>query len=230
MNAHGNNVSPFSFSDNLDPLEWQALENIAHVHDINKGDYIFRANELNNSIYILLEGRVKITRLSKHGRELIQWFCIPGEIFGLAQENNGQRGLYAYALSQVKLLSIQTHHFNQYLLRMPRVSVLIVQQLVSRLRIVGDLLLNITSEDAHVRFVTLLKRLSEKHGRNKEEGIYIDIYLTHQEMADMIGVCRQTISSMISKLKRRGIISSDRKGLYIKSPNMLEEYGKRANV
>lgn len=223
-------LSPFSFLDRLHPSEWRELQKIAHPHRIKKDGTIFRANELSSSLYILLEGRVKITRLSKQGRELIQWFCLPGEIFGLARDSQGQRGLYAYALNDVKLLCIQSDKFDEFLLQTPRIALLIVKQLATRLRTLGDMLLNMTSEEAHVRFINLLKRLCDIQGlcetktRQNDSGINVDIYLTHQEMADMIGVCRQTVSSMVGQLKNHGILESNRKGLTIKSPQMLEAF------
>ncbi len=214
----------FSFLNKLQVIEWQELQAIAHTNQYKKNSYIFRANELSNALYVLLEGRVKITRLSQHGRELIQWFCLPGEIFGLSEDNfSHRRGLYAQAITGAKLLCIQKSDFEQFILERPRVSLLIIKQLASRLRTLGDTLLNITSDDAHIRFIKLLQRLCDFYGRKSEQGVYVDIYLTHQEMADMIGVCRQTVSSMIGQLKRSGIMTTNRTGIYIQSPQKLHQ-------
>ena len=60
--------------------------------------------------------------------------------------------------------------------------------------------------------------MKEFYGRDTNNGIYIDIYLTHQEMADMIGTCRQTVSSMVGHLKKRGIIDTSRNRICIQSP------------
>lgn len=225
MTMHqGGMFTPFSFLNKLQKIEWQELQAIAHTNQYKKNTYIFRANELNNALYVLLEGRVKITRLSEHGRELIQWFCLPGEIFGLSEDNfSQQRGLYAQAITDSKLLCIQKADFEQFIQTHPRVSLLIIKQLASRLRTLGDTLLNITSDDAHARFIKLLKRLCEFYGKKNGSGVYVDIYLTHQQMADMIGVCRQTVSSMIGQLKRRGIIKTDRNGILIQLPQELHE-------
>lgn len=214
--------TPFSFLHKLQDKEWQALQRIAHPNFYKKNSYIFRAGELNDSLYVLLDGRIKITRLSQHGRELIQWFCLPGEIFGLSEDIHSQhRGLYAQALTNTKILCIQKTDFEEYLLTQPRVSLLIIKQLASRLRTLGDMLLNITSDEAQVRFNKLLQRLSKFYGRECKDGIYVDIYLTHQEMADMIGVCRQTVSSMIGQMKQQGILTINRKGILIMSPDAL---------
>lgn len=216
--------TPLSFLSKLNKDEWQALQKIAHSNSYKKRTYVFRAEEFNDSLYILLEGRIKIMRLSQQGRELIQWFCLPGEIFGLSVESHShQRGLYAQAITDSTILSVQKNDIEKYILEHPRVALLIVTQLASRLRTLGDMLLNITSDGAHVRFIKLLQRLSEFYGRNTNNEVYIDIYLTHQEMADMIGVCRQTVSSMIGQLKKNGVIATTREGICIQSPVELQQ-------
>ncbi|MDH5409518.1 MAG: Crp/Fnr family transcriptional regulator [Gammaproteobacteria bacterium] len=220
--------TPFSFINKLEPAEWHALQGIGHRDIYKKGSYIFRANELNDSLYVLLDGRIKITRLSQHGRELIQWFCLPGEIFGLSVDDNSrQRGLYATAISDAKLLCIPKCDFDQYILQHPRIALLIIKQLASRLRTLGDTLLNITSDGAHIRFIKLLQRLSKFYGREHGGEVYIDLYLTHQEMADMIGVCRQTVSSMIGRMKKHGIIASTRDGICIQSPVEFQQLSEQ---
>ena len=103
----------------------------------------------------------------------------------------------------------------------PRISLIIVEQLASRLRTLGDMLLNMTSEDAHTRLLSLFQRLAQFCGKDSQHGIYVDMYLSHQELADMIGVCRQTVTSMISRLKQQGIIDTNRHGIYIKSLSLL---------
>lgn len=223
--------APFSFLNKLQLPERQNLNEIGHSNTFKKNTYIFRADDLNDSLYILLDGRIKITRLSQHGRELIQWFCLPGEIFGLSEDNQShQRGLYAQAITDTKLLCIQKSDFDQFLLQNPSTALFIIKQLASRLRSVGDMLSNVTSDGAHVRFIKLLQRLSEFYGRNKNNEVYIDIYLTHQEMADMIGVCRQTVSSMVGVLKKQGIINMTRAGICIQSPLELQRMSKQTDI
>lgn len=213
---------PFSFMNKLTPNEQNRLVSISHKQSFSKGNYIFQANHNNDSIYILLEGRVKIIRLSHEGRELIQWFCMTGEIFGLSEDNHSSyRGLYAQALSNSQLLVIAKQEFNQYLLSHPHLALLIVKQLASRLRTLGDMLLNMSSDDAPARFQKLLQRLCNCYGRQVANGIHIDVHLTHQQMADMIGVCRQTVSSILGKLKSEGVLTANRSGILIHSPQTL---------
>ena len=215
---------PPSFMGKLSPGEQAGLHSIAREHRYAKGNYIFQANQPNDTVYILLNGRVKIIRLATGGKELIQWFCMPGEIFGLSEDDETPyRGLYAQTLSKSDLLRIPKQDFDQLLLDHPRLALVIVKQLASRLRTLGNILLYLTSDDAQSRFVKLIRRLSACYGRHEGKAVYIDVHLTHQEMADMIGVCRQTVSSMLGEYKRAGILTSDRKGIHIQKPDSLDQ-------
>lgn len=195
---------------------WQSLETIAARVNIKQRDYIFQANFSNNTVYLLLEGRVKLSRLSDQGQECIQWFCFPGELFGFSEYTyNHDSGLYAQALTPVVLLQLSRQDFEQLVKAAPELGLIAIEQLSRRVRTLGDMLLHIASGNAQDRLINLLQRLSEIYGRPAEQKVNIDIHLTHQEIADMIGVCRQTVSTLMASMKKNGLISSNRQGIVI---------------
>ncbi|WP_455221068.1 Crp/Fnr family transcriptional regulator [Kaarinaea lacus] len=212
----------FGFLQKLSQEEQRLLESIGSCLSFKKKDYIFQANRTNNTIYILTEGRVKLSRLSSLGQECIQWFCFPGEIFGLSENTyDHDSGLYAQALISSSVLAIPKPELHQLLIKRPAISLAIIDQLSSRVRTLGDMLLHVTCDDAHSRLINLLQRLADIYGDASHDEIYIDMKITHQEIADMIGVCRQTVSTMMASLKRAGIVSASRKGIAIKCPLSL---------
>lgn len=207
----------FGFLQKLSREEQQSLEAIASRLSYKKKEYVFQANLTNNTIYVLTDGRIKLSRLSALGQECIQWFCFPGEVFGLSENTyEHDSGLYAQALVPSTVWAISKLEFNQLLLKKPRVALIIIDQLSSRVRTLGDMLLHVTCDSAHNRLVNLLQRLAEIYGSPSQNEIHIDMHLTHQEIADMIGVCRQTVSSMMADLKRSGIVLANRQGICIK--------------
>jgi CRP/FNR family cyclic AMP-dependent transcriptional regulator len=207
----------FGFLQKLSREDQQSLEAIATRLSYKKKEYLFQANLTNNTIYVLTDGRVKLSRLSAQGQECIQWFCFPGEIFGLSENTyDYDSGLYAQALIPSTVWAISKQEFNQLLLKKPRIALVIVDQLSSRVRTLGDMLLHVSCDSAQQRLVSLLQRLAEIYGDSTSNEVFIDMQITHQEIADMIGVCRQTVSSLMAGLKRSGIISANRQGISIK--------------
>ncbi len=207
----------FGFLQKLSREDQQSLEAIATRLSYKKKEYLFQANLTNNTIYVLTDGRVKLSRLSAQGQECIQWFCFPGEVFGLSENTyDYDSGLYAQALVPSTVWAISKLEFNQLLLQNPRIALVIVDQLSSRVRTLGDMLLHVSCDSAQQRLVSLLQRLAEIYGDSTSNEVFIDMQITHQEIADMIGVCRQTVSSLMAGLKRSGIVSANRRGISIK--------------
>ena len=224
------NQPAFRFLQRLTPQTWRSLETIATRVIFQRREYIFQANFSNNTVYILLDGRVKLSRLSDQGQECIQWFCFPGELFGFSEYTyNQDSGLYAQALSQVSLLVISRQDFNQLMLETPELGQIVIEQLSRRVRTLGDMLLHIACGNAEDRLINLLQRLGDIYGQPDNKRIDIDIHLTHQEIADMIGVCRQTVSSLMAGMKKNGLISSSRKGIVIHNLPRLNSLIKQQN-
>jgi CRP/FNR family transcriptional regulator len=212
---------PYSFVDLLKQRELHQIIERSHESQFKKGEYIFQADNAEHSIYILLQGRIKISRISHLGNELIQWFCLPGDIFGIAGENHLSNNVYARALTECQVLKIKKTSFDQLLLSEPGISLLVIDKLSSRIHALGDMVLYMASDNANTRFIKLLQHMSDNYGKRFLDNVYIDIPITHQDLADMIGSCRQTVSGIISGLKREGILNINRKGINIYKPNQL---------
>jgi len=212
---------PYSFVNLLQSNEFRQVESISYEYQFKKGDYIFTADQSDHSVYIMLIGCAKISRISQLGNELIQWFCMPGDIFGISGENSLSNKVYAQAISDSVILKIKKVDFNQLMLDEPRVGLLVIDQLSSRIHALGDMVLYMASDNANIRFVKLMLHLSKNYGQVKNDGIYIDIPTTHQDIADMIGACRQTVSGIISEFKREGIVNINRNGMHVHKPEQL---------
>lgn len=221
--------SPFSFMNKLSAKEKNGLVALSYENIYKKGSYAFQANHLNDTIFILISGCIKIFRLAPDGKEVIQWFCMPGEIFGLTEANQSSlRELNAQALTQCKILCVPKKEFNQYLLKQPQLALLIIKQLSSRIRTLGDMLLNIAADDVMLRLTKILTRLCYLHGKLKGDSLILDIPLTQQEIADMIGASRQTVNSSLGKLQKQGYLKIENHCIHIKDSKTLNGYMRQS--
>jgi CRP/FNR family transcriptional regulator len=203
--------------------ERDALFRIGKSLRVDKDELIFRAGTPSDYVYVIINGRAKIYELSPQGKEVIMWFCFPGELFGLAEVWTGApRNVYAQACSTVELVRFDRWRFRQFLVQHPDLAMHVIDILAGRLRALGDMLLAFTSTDVTARLVKLLARLFQHYGRNRDGSICIDIPLSHQEMADMIGCCRQTVTSTLGELKRRHGLTTGRRLLCIQARTPLE--------
>ena len=169
-----------------------------------------------DTVYIVESGRVKVAQHAESGREMILWFCLPGEAFGLAASPRiGPRLVEAQACTDSTILCIPSARFQEYLRAHPRASLELVNLLLCRVYVLCDGILNLSAEHAERRLSRLLLQLRHRYGRVQGDEICLDIALTQQEIADMIGTSRQTVSELLNRMKARGEVRARGRRLYV---------------
>ncbi len=215
-------VRPYDFLRDFDSQAEQELYDIGLSVTVDKDQLIFNAGSPGEYVYILLEGRIKIYELTSDGKEVIHWFCFPGELFGLAEiVRGGRRAVAAQACSKVKVIKIRHSEFVTFMQRYPDVSLRIIDLLSCRLRELGDVITNLVADDVTARVVKLLTRLGARYGSGEGNEVRLNICLTHQEMADMIGTTRQTVTTVLSALKRKDFLRIENKIIYIQNNDWI---------
>jgi CRP/FNR family transcriptional regulator len=193
---------------------------------VDKGELVFQAGSPGHHVYFLEAGRVKVYHLSSSGKEVLLWFCLPGEIFGLAEAcHGGGRQVYAEACENSSVLGVSQRDFKAYLETHPAAALLVNDVLACRLRNLGNVIQSLVASDVNERVAQLLVRLAASHGRKAPDGgIHLDIRLTHQDMANMIGTTRQSVTSALNTLRRLGVLDfDDSHRLRIHSERLLNE-------
>jgi len=195
-----------------------------------KNDFVFQASAPKKFFYILISGRVKLFRVSSLGREVTQWFCFPGEVFGLSDiafPQTNKQSVFAQCCERSEILAIPLNQFNNFVKHSPDVAIQIIEQLTVRLKIVGDTLLNFTSDNVRTRLVKILTRLTMRFGVPYKKGVLINVNLTHKEISDMIGTCRQSVTTALGELKAEGHVQVINSHFYIDS---IENFEKLVDV
>jgi CRP/FNR family transcriptional regulator len=220
--AAGQLVAPSNFLAQLDARDYADLTALARLQHYARGEPVFRAGAPGSNVYFLKSGKVKICQLSPLGREVILWFCFPGEIFGLAEvARGGGRVVNALASEPSEVLAVSQQQFREFLSGHPQTALLSMQVLSSRLRVLGEMFVNLVADDVNTRIAKLILRLSARYGTRVGKEIYLNIPLTHQEIADMTGTSRQTVTTALSALKRQGVLSMDNHRIHIESEELL---------
>ena len=200
------------------------LLNLGNVQAFVKGELIFSAGESNHHIFLLLSGRIKIYQSSTTGKEAILWFCFAGELFGLAEAAlGGGRMVSAQACDACEVLRIPQEIFRTFLETHPRTSLVIVQVLASRLRVLGDMVISLISDDVRTRILKIVLQLSSRCGVPSTQGLCLDIAFTHQELADMIGTTRQTVTTTLGQLECEGVLATDNHKIHITGSELLAQ-------
>jgi CRP/FNR family transcriptional regulator len=228
---HSRFPAPSDFLGQLDTADRAEIEALGRRETFARGEYIFRAGEPGENVYLLRTGRVKIFQTSATGREAIMWFCLPGDIFGLAEvARGGGRPVNAVACERSDALAIRRSRFSVLVAMRPRIAAVSMQVLSSRLRALGDTFANLVADDVEQRIAKLILRLATLYGERSDRGIRLALPLTHQEIANMAGASRQTVTDVLNALKRRGLIYVRGRHIRVSDPEELWKVALRGRA
>lgn len=195
----------------LSANEWQALRATGQSQRARRGEMLFAAGGTDNHVYVVERGRIKIFQLSSKGKETLLWFCARGEIFGVSELCTGSaRQVYAQACEDSDVVCIERDRFKAFVAARPTIGLHVIDILSHRLRHLGHAVEQLATIDVRQRLQHLLADLSTRYGQRNDRGVVIDIGITHQEMADMIGTTRQSVTTILSEMKREGAIAIHR--------------------
>jgi CRP/FNR family transcriptional regulator, cyclic AMP receptor protein len=187
------------------------------------GNFLFFENEANRGIYILCSGQVKLSISSNAGRTLILKISNPGDVIGLASTLAGSPyELTAEVLQSSSISFLRREDF----LRLCKVhsdfNCAVIRQLGLQYSVACDQLRTIgLSASAPQKVARLLLNWSSQ-GRKTEEGIKINVPLTHEQIAECVGSTRETVTRTLSDFKHKHLISLKGATVLIPSLRALE--------
>ncbi|MHB1529556.1 MAG: Crp/Fnr family transcriptional regulator [Acidiferrobacteraceae bacterium] len=208
----------------MDRKDFGDLLNLGTLRHYKKGEMIFRAGDLGDNVHLLRRGRAKVYQISTLGRQVILWFCFPGEIFGLTEVATGARRLVnAQACENTDTVCVARQQFRSYIECHAKAASLVTEILACRLRVSSDTLVNLIDDHALIRVIKLILRLGTCYGTRVGDEIHLNVRMTHQEIADMVGATRQTVTMILNQLKRDGLLGITNHQIHIKKHELLRK-------
>lgn len=214
-----NKVSIFNTLSDSDVKE---IRKYLVTEDYRKKQVIFTEGDPSDWLYIVAEGKVKITRISHEGKELILEIIPPMDIFGAIAVIRGfPYPANAVAMEDTRVVKVSRSHLMAILDRFPSAMYCMVQSLGERMRGSHDTLKSIALEKVSSRIASLLLKLSEQTGKETPGGVALDLKLTKQDIAEMVGTTVETSIRTMSRFKKQGIIAERAGRIVIKDPEKL---------
>ncbi len=187
----------------LDPAELDELAALAREKRLPGGQTVFWEGDDSTSFYIVAEGKIRVSKLTSGGKEIILAFFGPGEMFGeVAVFENKPYPASAQSVEATRLLGIEKAAFLGFLLSHPAVTLKIIAILSGRLRDAQERLRDLAGERVEQRLARLLLRLVLRLGPT--------LPFTRQELSDMAGTTTETTIRVLSGWNKRGITRSVR--------------------
>jgi CRP-like cAMP-binding protein len=197
-------VSLFS---SLSDKDLNNVVSLVTKQSFQKGDIVFSEGEIFDKLYIINSGSIKIYKYTKDGKEQILYILKEGEFLGdLSLLKRATFKFYATALEFTDICIIHKDDFDTLIKTNPDISIKVLEYAHDRISSLENLVQTLTTKDVEVRLASLLLNLSTTFGTKTNKGIEITLPLTREDMANFIGVTRETISRKLSYLQSQNII------------------------
>lgn len=212
-----------SLFHNLNTEQLELIVSLVIRKHYKKGDYLLHHGEPFDVLYIVNSGRLKATHYSEDGREQILHIIDEGESFGeLSLLKKSTIPYDLIAMKECHLCTVPKKEFDALIVKHPEIMLSILSAAHDHIMSLEAHVSAVTSNDADVRLKFLIKSLSKKAVLT-HNGLQFRLDITREDMANYVGVTRETISRKISKLSKEGTIKMiDRNTLCVVDPSYLE--------
>lgn len=207
----------FNFLENMSKAEKMELSDCSVMVKVKRDDPVYLPHDLSTRIFFLKEGNVKIVSYSEDGRELIHGILKAGEIFGeLALAGEKNRENFAMVTENATICQVSVSEFERILKNNQALTLEVTKLIGFRLKRIRTRLERMWFKSAEDRIRFLLQELAEDHGQKVVLGTEIPLRLKHQEIASLAATTRQTTTTILNKLVKKGEIEFDRKRILLK--------------
>jgi len=209
----------------LDDQEYEEL-NVAHQFiEAKKGDYIYFDSHHLNKLYFVKGGYIKIGYVDEDGNEIIKEIVKEGEIFGqFALERTNLNGEFAKAYKgNVSLCAFTIEDFERLLTKKPELAIKYSKQVGEKLRRAEFRLVSMLNKDVRSRLLGFFYHLALMEGYDGNSVSYsFNNFLTHDDVAKLIGSARQTVTTFINQLEDEELLKITRKKITIPDVKKLK--------
>ena len=210
----------------LSEEEQKTLSEITQVKNYSKGEIIFHEGEPGRGLHFVMEGAVKIVKVSKEGREHIIHILGPGDLF--AEVLLFQEGVYpatSIAQGACKVGVMANTDLEKLVLQNNHLALALIKALSKRLQVAQQKIRNLALSDAAEKIIsTFLQLIKEKGEVITDKSVKIYLPMPRQDLANLAGVSRETLARIMAEWQDEGWLTWEGKYLIIKDTEILDRY------
>lgn len=215
----------FDIFQHITDEEYEELDLVHNYVEAASGEYIYFPDQNRNKLYFAKDGFIKLGYIDEQGNEVIKEIIQKGEVFGqLTLEKNNLQDEFAQAYkSDVSLCAFTMEDFVRILQRKPQMAIAFSFHLGNKLHKVENRLLNILNKDVKSRLLLLLLQLAADNNSIIDNRAVIDKFLTHDDIAKLIGSSRQTVTTTINQFEKQNLFTVSKKHIIINDVSILKK-------
>ena len=200
--------------------ELEELEALSQHLTLDKGQTLFGQGEPAGSVYNVIEGTLRLTRLLPDGRRQVMGFALPGDFLGLALQE--RHSVSAEALGPVRTCRFDRHDFATVVEAKPHLLKSLHERAGYELTLAQDQMLLLGRRTAEEKVAAFLLGLRHRFAQTGHSSVTVELPMGRQDMADYLGLTIETVSRMLSRLDRAHSILLVPGGVRLLDPTRLE--------
>jgi len=214
--------------EGLNRSEVEFMERLFVQRTFAKKDMIFSPDDESDRIYYIKKGKVKISKFSPDGREIILGIYQKGDLFGETMIYfSGLRETYAIALEESDVWMLRKGNLEKLLENIPELREKLMIVIAQRRYEIEQRLEDIVFKTVGERLASLILILGKKFGEEVGRAKKINLKLIHYDLANLVGSTRETTTSVLNQFKRKGLIDVQDKMILILNEEGLENIVSR---
>ena len=203
------------FSD-LPKSDLEAIGDLTPMSSVGKGTLITTPFDEHRVLYLLKKGKVRIYKINPQGKQFTLGFLSGGNVFGEVETlSTGTRNVFVEAVDDTLLCVLSKPDLERMLRQRPELALKLLELLSERVREMEDFLETMALSDVKTRLVYLLVKLARTFSIRGGEFAEIELRLSHQELAEMDGSTRETVTLMLADLSRSEIVKARRRKIAV---------------
>ena len=208
----------------LDDDSAAALQAGVTIVQLARAERLFEEGASGDQLYVILDGKIKLTRAAADGRENLLSVLGPGEMFGeLSLFDPRPRTASAIAVTDSRLAAFAHANLRNWLTGRPDVALHLLQALAQRLRRANDVMADLVFTDVPGRVAKALLDLADRFGTEQEDGLHVNHDLTQEELAQLVGASRETVNKALADFAARGWLQLAAKSVLLIEPERLRK-------
>jgi len=214
-----------SFFSDLSEEDLEKILSVSIERNYKKNMIIFMEGEPGEAFYYIKSGKVKIFRTYEDGKEHIIHIFSEGDVFGEATLfSNIPYPASSMVYEDSVIGIIKNKELEQLVKSNSELALRIIRVMAKRLVFSQQKIKDLAFNDVFARTASQIIKLGGEYGIKTEKGILVNIELSRQELADMVGTTRETISRVISRFKKEKTITEDNDRIVILSREKLQSW------
>jgi len=213
-----------SFLDPLSPEDLAAVRGLGRAVGFARGETVFLQGQPHEGIFLIETGVVRSYYTAPSGREITLAYWTPGHFVGGPEIFRGGFHIWSgVAAEDCSLLYLSGTNIRRLVEHLPQFAICLIEGLVAKSKCYSALVQMLGTRSATERLAQLLVILGQIYGRHEANRLVVERKVTHDQLATIVGVTRQWVTTTLDRFQKKGIISVGRQTIIIERPDLLFE-------